>query len=213
VIDEIREQPTAAARPRKLLTAVENGGEGNVPSRLEDADRSVEKVSREDAVEFCRKMSALPEERQVGRVYRLPTEAEWEYACRAGPDMKYSFGDEESRRGEYAWYYGNSGRQTHPVGQKKPNAWVVYDMHGNVFGWCSDRYGEYANGAVTDPQGPSEASARVFRGGCFFSAAKFCRSAFRRRRGPSSRMFDLGFRLDLSPSGAQLVPPQAAPGK
>jgi len=179
---------------------------GSVPSHWQDADRPVEQVSWEDAVEFCRKLSALPAERQAGRVYRLPTEAEWEYACRAGTDTKYSFGDDESRLDEYGWYDGNSGNQTHPVGKKKPNGWGLFDMHGNVWEWCSDLYGEYPKGAVTDPQGPSGASARVFRGGSWLSTARYCRSANRSGSGPSFRP-SLGFRLALSPSGAS--PPEA----
>lgn len=123
---------------------------GTVPSRWTDNDRPVEGVSWDDAAEFCRRVSALPEERQVGRVYRLPTEAEWEYACRAGSTARFSFGDDESRLGEYGWYADKSGG-THPVGQKKPNAWGLYDMHGNVWEWCSDWYGNYADIATIDP--------------------------------------------------------------
>ena len=180
---------------------------GSVLSVWQDADRPVEEVSWEDAVEFCRKLSALPEEQQAGRVYRLPTEAEWEYACRAGTETQFSFGDDESRLCEYAWYECNSGNQTHPVGKKKPNGWGLYDMHGNVWEWCSDWYGEYPKGAVTDPQGPSEASNRVHRGGSWSRSARNCRSAFRGWNVPSYRSIYLGFRLALSPSGAS--PPEA----
>ncbi|MFM7293163.1 MAG: SUMF1/EgtB/PvdO family nonheme iron enzyme [Planctomycetia bacterium] len=183
---------------------------GNEPSNWKDADRPVERVSWEDAVEFCRKLSELPEERKAGRVYRLPTEAEWEYACRAGTDTKYSFGDDESKLGEYGWFDGNSDQETHPVGKKKPNAWGLYDMHGNIWEWCSDWYGEYPNRAVTDPQGPSGASDRVSRGGCWYYPAGYCRSADRGRYDPSIRNFCLGFRLALSSSGVQPGPPEAA---
>ena len=176
---------------------------GSVPSNWKDDDRPVEQVSLDDAVEFCRKLSELPAERRAGRVYRLPTEAEWEYACRAGTTTKYSFGDDESLLGDYGWFDGNSGKQTHPVGLKKPNAWGLYDMHGNVWERCSDWYGDYPDGAMTDPKGPSSGSYRVYRGGSWDSSAGFCRSAFRYGYFPSSHFSGLGFRLALSPSGAK----------
>ena len=109
-------------------------------------------VSWHDAVEFCRKLSE-----KEGLEYRLPTEAEWEYACRAGTTTAYSFGDDASELGEYAWYRENARnvgqKYAHTVGQKKPNPWGLYDMHGNVWEWCSDWYGDYPSGSVTDPQG------------------------------------------------------------
>ena len=119
---------------------------GKSPSNFKGDDLPVEKVSWEEANEFCRLLTerertagGLPS----GMVYRLPTEAEWEYAARAGTTTKYCFGDDESGLGEYAWYGGNSGSTTHPVGQKRPNAWGLYDMHGNVWEWCQDWYGAY----------------------------------------------------------------------
>ncbi|MFM8634129.1 MAG: formylglycine-generating enzyme family protein [Planctomycetia bacterium] len=183
---------------------------GTVPSLRKDDGRPVERVTWEDAIEFCRKLSALPEERKAGRVYRLPTEAEWEYACRAGTNTKYSFGDDESRLSEYGWYGSNSGSQTHPVGQKKANAWGLYDMHGNVWEWCSDWYGDYPDGAVTDPKGPSEGSVRVRRGGGWYYTAWFSRSAARSRNVPTDRFY-LGLRLALSPPGFQ--PPEVGAGE
>ena len=112
------------------------------PSHFKGANNPVETVSWEDAVEFCRRLSELPAEKAAGHVYRLPTEAEWEYACRAGTTTKYSFGDDESDLGDHAWFLENflenSGTNTHPVGRKGPNAWSLYGMHGNVLEWCQD---------------------------------------------------------------------------
>jgi len=161
----------------------------------------VEQVSWEDAVEFCKKLSDLPEEKKAGRAYRLPTEAEWEYACRAGSKAAYSFGANSKTLGDYAWFVDNSGEQTHPVGEKKANAWGLYDMHGNVWEWCSDWYDEYSKGAVSDPSGPSEDVYRVIRGGGWYNVAADCRSAVRYWDDPLDRGKDLGFRLALSSSG------------
>jgi len=168
------------------------------PSEFKGADNPVEKVSWDDAVEFCRRLSDLPAEKAAGNVYRLPTEAEWEYACRAGMTTKYSFGDDESDLGDYAWYGDNSDGNTHPVGGKKPNAWGLYDMHGNVWEWCQDWYWDYPSGSVTDPRGP-RGSNRVVRGGSWGFTAEGCRSADRYGLGPSDR--NGGFRVSLSPSG------------
>jgi len=176
---------------------------GSVPSEWKEDARPVEKVSWEEVTEFCDKLSALPEESKAGRIYRLPTEAEWEYACRAGTTTKYSFGEDEKLLGDYGWFDGNSGFQTHRVGLKKPNAWGLYDMHGNVAEWCSDWYGDYPDGAVTNPQSPSSGSLRVFRGGCWHDTAGYCRSPLRSGGDPSFRDDRLGFRLALSPSGAE----------
>jgi formylglycine-generating enzyme required for sulfatase activity len=177
---------------------------GANPSRFKGAQNPVEQVSCEDAVEFCRKLSELPEEKAAGRVYRLPTEAEWEFACRAGTTTEFSFEDSKSAMDEYAWYDQNSGLTTHPVGQKYPNSWGLYDMHGNVWEWCSDWYDDYPERAVTDPVGPAHGSDRVFRvfrGGSWCSSARFFRSASRSSSDPSIRYDGLGFRLALSSSG------------
>ena len=172
----------------------------------ENVDLPVENVSWHDAVEFCKKLSELPEEKKAGRVYRLPTEAEWEYACRAGSKTAYSFEDEEGLLPEYGWFSRNSSNRTHTVGLLEPNAWGLHDMHGNVWEWCSDWYEEYPKGAVSDPTGPKEGSYRVLRGGCWNDEAAYCRSAFRIRHDPSYRHRDLGFRLALSPSGIPKSP-------
>jgi formylglycine-generating enzyme required for sulfatase activity/serine/threonine protein kinase len=174
---------------------------GTNPSFFEGASNPVEDVSWEDAVRFCRKLSELPEEKNAGRVYRLPTEAEWEYACRGGTTTEFSFGDDRSKLGEYAWVDKNSGRATHPVGKKKPNAWGLYDMHGNVWEWCSDWYGDYPKGAVTDPVGPVNGSLRVRRGGSWFLDAAICVSALRNGGTPVYRLDTIGFRLALSSPG------------
>jgi formylglycine-generating enzyme required for sulfatase activity len=161
----------------------------------------VELVSWEDAVEFCKKLSDLPAEKNAGRVYRLPTEAEWEYACRAGSKTAYSFGESARSLGDYAWFSENSSFQTHPVGEKKANAWGLYDMHGNVWEWCSDWYGEYGKGAVSDPSGPQEGAERVCRGGDFMNLFRGWRSAYRSKMHPAVRINNTGgFRIALSSS-------------
>ena len=111
--------------------------------------------------------------------YRLPTEAEWEYACRASTPTVFSFGDEIDRIGEYAWYSDNSQNRTHPGGKKKPNAWGLYDMHGNVWEWCQDWYGDYPSNSVADPKGPDKGKYRVLRGGSWLNYAGDLRSANR----------------------------------
>ena len=124
---------------------------------------------------------------------RLPTEAEWEYACRAGTTGAYGG---SGNLDEMGWYDGNSGDKTHPVGQKKPNAWGLCDMHGNVWEWCSDWFGDYPSGSVTDPTGPSSGSYRVLRGGSWRSVAWGCRSAYRcYGYDPDGRFNSIGLRL------------------
>ncbi len=167
---------------------------GSNLSKFKGPQNPVESVSWDDAVEFCRKLSALPAEKSAGYVYRLPTEAEWEYACRAGTKTKYSFGDSESELGDYAWYEENSGGTTHPVGGKKPNPWGLYDMHGNVYEWCQDWYGHYPGGKLTDPTGAASGSFRVSRGGCAWHFCDFHRSA-NRTSTPDPKFSLLGFRV------------------
>ena len=173
----------------------------NNPSKVKGADHPVVMVSWTDAMEFCRRLSELPAEKAAGNVYRLPTEAEWEYACRAGTTTQFSFGDDESDLGDYAWYDDNSDGKTHPVGEKLPNAWGLYDMHGNVREWCQDRFGDYPSGSVTDPSGATSGSDRVYRGGSWYDYAGYRRSANRGRFRPSLRDINDGFRVCLSPSG------------
>ena len=172
-----------------------------VVKEVDSANHPVEEVSWEDAVEFCQRLSALPEEKKAGRVYRLPSEAEWEYACRAGSQMAYSFGSDEKSLVNFGWYDSNSKEKTHAVGLKKANAWGLYDMHGNVWEWCADWYDEYPKGSATDPRGPEAGSIRVIRGGGWLLDAVYCRSADRYGRVPSFRGLNLGFRVALSSSG------------
>ena len=137
--------------------------------------------------------------REGVETYRLPTEAEWEYAARAGTQTAYHFGDDAARLGAYAWYGDNSDWKPHPVGQKRPNAWGLFDMYGNVSEWVADWYGEYPRGAVADPRGPSSGANRVFRGGSWNCHAPYCGAAGRNRLSPGHRLNILGVRLARTP--------------
>jgi formylglycine-generating enzyme required for sulfatase activity len=164
---------------------------GTNPSRFTgDSQRPVEQVSWEEVQEYVRRLNA-----QEGGGYRLPTEAEWEYAAQAGSTTAYGFGDDPAQLQAYAWYEANAGGTTQPVGQKQPNAWGLYDMHGNVWEWVQDRYGPYSAAVVTDPQGPASGSYRVARGGSWNDDAGDCRSADRYHAPPGYRIVCLGFRL------------------
>jgi len=177
-------------------------------------------VNYDDATEFCEKLTELERKSRTlkaGEEYRLPTEAEWEYACRAGTTTAFSFGDDEKQLGEYAWWggfnletlkkgelkagAGNAAREqyAHKVGTKKPNPWGLHDMHGNVWEWCSDWYSEVLSDG-TDPVGPNGGSSRVYRGGSWGHDPGDCRSASRRSRDPSNRGINLGFRVARSQS-------------
>ena len=166
---------------------------GNNPSHFKGDDLPVEWVSWDDVQEFIKKLN----EKKGTDKYRLPSEAEWEYACRAGTTTRYSFGDDKSKLGDYAWYIDNSGDKTHthPVGQKKPNSWGLYDMHGNVWEWVQDSWHDDYNGAPTDGSAweNGDGTYRVIRGGGWCDFAGDCRSADR-PRGPR-RSSNLGFRL------------------
>jgi formylglycine-generating enzyme required for sulfatase activity len=168
-------------------------------------DHPVENVSWNDVQHFLERLSA-----QDGHIYTLPSEAQWEYACRAGSSSAYCFGDDATPLGNYAWYDANADGSTHPVGGKQPNAWGLYDMHGNVWEWCQDWYGPYAAASVTDPSGPTAGAYRVFRGGCWYLPAQSARSAGRYRDHPGVRNVFLGFRCLSSASepgsGAQGKP-------
>jgi formylglycine-generating enzyme required for sulfatase activity len=148
-------------------------------------------VSWNDVRAFCEWAA-----KKTGRGVRLPTEAEWEYSCRAGTKTRWLFGDNDAALGEYAWTNNNSGVETHPVGQKKPNAWGLYDIQGNAWEWCQDWVGPYAGDAV-DPAGPASGENRCLRGGSWFDDAPHCRVAIRASFPPSNRISFLGFRVAL----------------
>ena len=170
---------------------------GGNPSCYKGTERPVETVSWEKAVEYCRKLTAKHRAEGIlpsGWEWRLPTEAEWEYAARAG-----TTGPRYGELDAIAWYLGNSDYKTDEVKGKKANEWGLYDMIGNVWEWCSDWYGEYPTGSVTDPKGPSSGSFRVLRGGSWNNVARDARSASRSGYGPGFRSNGrLGFRPALS---------------
>ena len=189
------------------------------PSYFKSKKRPVEKVSWYDAVLFCNQLSMREGKRPVYRLpdgapvktrqevedaivfdrkadgYRLPTEAEWEHAARAGRGTEYAGSDDVDA---VAWYRGNAGGKTHSVGQKRPNAWGLYDMSGNVWEWCWDWYGDYPANVSVDPIGPNNGSFRVFRGGSWDNYPAFARVAFRLGRTPSNSGGNLGLRLARS---------------
>ena len=166
---------------------------GSDPSYFKGNDLPVEKVSWNDVQEFIKKLN----EREGTEKYRLPSEAEWEYAARGGTATRYSFGDDESELDEYGWYYENSNYETHPIGQKKPNSWGLYDMHGNVWEWVQDGWHESYEGAPTDGSAWEDGSGacRVNRGGGWSFDARYCRSAFRYYCASCFRSRINGFRL------------------
>jgi formylglycine-generating enzyme required for sulfatase activity len=163
----------------------------------ETGGRPVETVNWLDAMEFCRKLSDMPAERAAKRVYRLPSEAEWEYACRAGTTTSWSSGDDEAGLVDVAWFITNAESMPHPVGQKKPNAWGLYDMSGNVSQWCADWYSKdyYQETVPVDPPGPGSGSCRVLRGGWYLNFPCELRSAFRDFCPPDYRADHFGFRV------------------
>jgi formylglycine-generating enzyme required for sulfatase activity len=187
---------------------------GNNPSRFRDDTnvpmplrrRPVERVRYDDATAYC---SALTKrEAEAGRlparyVYRLPTEAEWEYACRAGTTNLFSFGDDTATADQYAWTLENSDATTHPVGLKKPNPWGLYDMHGNVWEWTLDWFVDYRMAgapaqAVVDPTGPLQGKFKVFRGGSWNHPVEMARSANRFMMSPTNGINFVGFRVALA---------------
>jgi formylglycine-generating enzyme required for sulfatase activity len=167
------------------------------PGFPQNDEHPVVAVSWNDAVAFCEWLT-----RKEGKKYRLPTEAEWEYACRAGSSSRYCFGDDPKGLRDYAWTAENSDRKSHPVGQKRPNGWGIYDMHGNVWEWCADWYDtKYYGTALSpnDPPGASSGSMRVLRGGSWSHALSFARSANRDWSNPVNCSFGIGFRVAGAP--------------
>jgi formylglycine-generating enzyme required for sulfatase activity len=164
---------------------------GANPSDFEGAQNPVENVSWIDCQDFIAKLN----QKFQGQKASLPTEAQWEYACRAGTTTAYNTGDSEDALKEAGWYGSNSEKKTHPVGQKKPNAWGLYDMHGNVSEWCSDWSGDYPAGEKTDPMGSKAGIHRVLRGGSWNYDPALCRSAIRSRGVPGCRVDIGGFRV------------------
>jgi formylglycine-generating enzyme required for sulfatase activity len=189
----------------------------NPSSFTNDMNQPVECVSWSDASSYCALLTTR--EQQSGRlpngfVYRLPTEAEWEYCCRAGSSTSFSWGNDPSQLVHYAWYWDNSGSTnspngytyyfngkyftTQPVGTRQPNPWGLYDMYGNVWEWCRDWHGAYPTGTVTDPTGPASGTFRVIRGGSWNCSALSCRSANRSAGTPEVHSSGIGFRTVLA---------------
>jgi formylglycine-generating enzyme required for sulfatase activity len=180
---------------------------GSNPSQfIGDSNRPVERASWNDSTNYCALLTQ--QELTAGRIpvgskYRLPTEAEWEYACRAGSsDWRFYYGDDTATYTSlpfYAWYNANSGGTTQPVGQKLPNPWGLYDMTGNVWAWVLDWDGTFPGGSVTDPQGPATGTVRQMRGGCWSCVAWYCRSAMREPAAPTLGANNFGLRVVLAP--------------
>ena len=168
------------------------------PSRFKGKDNPVEMVSWDDSQEFCKKLGQA-----TNQTVRLPTEAEWEYSCRAGTSTNYYSGDSEGDLKRVAWYganHGISNSTTHPVGQKDPNLFGLYDMHGNVWQWCQDWFNAYSANEVADPQGYAQSPGRVLRGGSWLDDPSLCRSAFRFWHDSGSRFYHFGFRVVVVPA-------------
>jgi formylglycine-generating enzyme required for sulfatase activity len=175
---------------------------GTNPSHFKsDPKRPVEKVSYYDAIAYGAELTRR--EREAGRLpsgyeYRLPTEAEWEYACRAGTTNLFSFGESEAEAGSYAWTAENSNGATQPVGGKDPNGWGLHDMHGNVWEWCLDWFEDYPADPVTDPTGPAHGRFKVFRGGSWYHDPDMARTRNRFMMNPANGIYFVGFRIALS---------------
>lgn len=172
---------------------------GTNPSHFKGEDLPLESVSWNDAKEFCQKLSKI-----TGKEYRLPSEAEWEYAALAGSTGDYCFGNKESLLPEYAWYRGNSEAKTHPVGQKKPNVWGLYDMHGNVGEWCEDVWHDNYEKAPTDGSAwttGGNQDRRLLRGGAWYYFTVLARAAARLDFNPSGRFEYIGVRVACGGEG------------
>jgi formylglycine-generating enzyme required for sulfatase activity len=168
---------------------------GSNPSIAKDPKNPVERVSWEDCKAFLQKLDAKFGDKVVK--FSFPTEAQWEYACRAGKTTKYCFGDKEADLGRYAWFIENSKDKIHPVGEKKPNAWGLYDVHGDAWEWCADWYDKayYKTSPANDPPGPASGIFRVCRGSSWESMAPDCRCGFRLFAVPSDRFPYISLRV------------------
>ncbi len=173
---------------------------GSNPASFKGVNRPVERVSWDDCQEFFEALNAKARKQLRGLAAGLPTEAEWEYACRAGTTTKWYGGDDDSRLGDMAWFSRNSGKKTHPVAQKRPNGWGLYDMHGNVMEWCQDWHGPHA-GPSMDPTGPPSGTERCLRGGSWFYVAALARSGARYWDDPTERVLSYGLRSRLRIDG------------
>jgi formylglycine-generating enzyme required for sulfatase activity len=171
---------------------------GRNPSEFRGKQSPVENVSWHAAMRFIKRLNSDLSEHKKGLRYRLPTEAEWEYACRAGSESEYFFGESASKLGQYAWYKANSKLRTHPVGMKKPNAWGLHDMYGNIWEWCLDLDGSYPEGTVTDPEGPDFGDFRIYRGGSWDDGPNECRSAYRGMYSSDYSDGSIGFRVAIT---------------
>ncbi len=162
------------------------------PSHFIGNNHPIDSVTWDEAIEFCRRLSYA-----TGRLYRLPSEAEWEFACRASTYTQFNYGDEEELLSQYAWSLVNSSNHTHPVGEKKPNGWGLYDMHGNVWEWCQDWYSAdyYSHSSNVNPAGSATGTSRILRGGSWYSLPNYCRSAGRSNHQPDLRDPLVGFRV------------------
>lgn len=165
---------------------------GSNPSYWKGDNLPVESVSWDDCQEFIRKLNSM-----TGQNFRLPTEAEWEFACRGGNNSRGYKYSGSNYIDNVAWYRDNSGEKTHPVATKSPNELGIYDMSGNVWEWCADWYGDYSSGAPTNPKGPYDGSNRVDRGGSWNYGTRLCRSSYRIGNKPATRSYFLGLRLAL----------------
>ena len=179
---------------------------GDNPSKHKGDDRPVDSVTWAEADDFCRKLGAMD-----GRVYRLPTEAEWEYACRAGTAGRYA--DNSYYPDSIAWYDANGDDASHDAATRLPNAWGLYDMHGNVSEWCADYVGLYLAERAVDPTGPAEGTDRILRGGSYASGAEALRSAARAKAEPTRRSPSIGFRIVMvaAPKEAPKPPKDPTP--
>ena len=166
---------------------------GSNPSNFKGNNLPVENVSWNDCQTFINRLNSY-----TGRNFRLPTEAEWEFAARGGNYSRHYKYSGSNYISDVAWYDGNSGNRTHPIGTKQANELGLYDMSGNVYEWCSDWYGSYSSYSQNDPTGPNSGSYRVYRGGCWNNSARGCRSSSRCFNAPGDRGDDLGLRLVLS---------------